>query len=173
MILMVCGTQKFQLDRMLLEMDRLIESGAVTEPVFAQTGHSGYEPKHYQWARFVPGEEFEEKIRNCDLLLTHGGVGTILSGKEWGKPVLIYPRSAAYGEHVDDHQWQIAREFRKRDYALICEDTSQMAQRIDECRHFPFRQMRLGKNIQTGVIRNFLQGKQPVGNEGMRYGKEE
>lgn len=162
MILMVCGTQKFQLDRMLMEMDRLIETGAVTEAVFAQIGHSTYEPKHYQWERFVAGEEFEEKIRTCDLLLTHSGVGTIITGKELGKPVLVFPRSAKYGEHVDDHQWQIAREFRKRDYALICEEASQMAQRIEDCRRFSFRQLSVGENVQTDVIRNFLRGKQPV-----------
>lgn len=162
MILMVCGTQKFQLDRMLMEMDRLIESGAVTEAVFAQIGHSTYEPKHYPWARFVPGEEFEKKIKHCDLLLTHSGVGTILTGKELGKPVLVYPRSVKYGEHVDDHQWQIAREFRKRDYVMICEEPSQMAQQIEACRNFSFRQLSIGENVQTGVIRNFLRGKQPV-----------
>lgn len=162
MILMVCGTQKFQLDRMLREMDRLIETGAVTEEVFAQIGHSTYEPKHYQWERFVAGEEFEEKIKNCDLLLTHSGVGTILTGKELGKLVLVFPRSVKYAEHVDDHQWQIAREFRKRDYVLICEEVSQMAQRIEECRQFPFQPLRIGENVQTGVIRNFLRGKQPV-----------
>lgn len=162
MILMVCGTQKFPLDRMLREMDRLIETGVITEEVFAQIGHSTYEPRHYQWARFVAGEEFEEKIKNCDLLLTHSGVGTILTGKELGKPVLVYPRSAKYAEHVDDHQWQIAREFRKRDYVLICEEAAQMARRIEECRHFSFRPLPMGENVQTGVIRNFLRGKQPV-----------
>lgn len=162
MILMVCGTQKFQLDRMLEEMDRLIETGAVTEEVFAQIGYSTYEPKHFQWERFVAGEEFEKKIKNCDLLLTHSGVGTILTGKELGKPVLVYPRSARYGEHVDDHQWQIAREFQRRDYVLICEETSQMAQRIEECRHFSFQRLHIGENVQTGVIRNFLRSKQLV-----------
>ena len=162
MILMVCGTQKFPLDRMLTEMDRLLETGAITETVFAQIGHSTSEPKHCQWARFLGGGEFEEKIRNCDLLLTHSGVGTILTGKELEKPVLVYPRSARYGEHVDDHQWQIAREFRKRDYVLICEEAEQMLQRIEESKTFPFRPLTLGENVQTGVIRNFLRGKQPV-----------
>ena len=162
MILMVFGTQKFPLDRMLAEMDRLVEAGVITETVFAQIGHSTYQPRHYGWARFVAGEEFEEKIKNCDILLTHSGVGTILTGKELQKPVLVYPRSAKYGEHVDDHQWQIAREFRKRDYVLICEEAEQMLQRIEESKAFPFRPLTLGENVQIGVIRNFLRGKQPV-----------
>lgn len=162
MILMVCGTQKFPLDRMLAEMDRLIEEGTVTEEVFAQTGYSTYRPKHYGWTEFVAGEEFEEKIKNCSLLLTHSGVGTILTGKEYDKPVLVYPRSAKYGEHVDDHQWQIAREFRQRDYVLVCEEASQMARQIEACRSFSFRPLHPRGNVQTDVIRDFLKAKQPV-----------
>jgi len=163
MILMVCGTQKFPLDRMLAEMDRLVAEGIVTEPVFAQIGHSGYRPKHYQWAEFIDGETFAEKIRSCDLLLTHSGVGTILMGKEFDKPILVYPRSKKYGEHVDDHQWQIAREFRKRDYVLLCEECGLMAERIAQCRTFSFRPLQPENNPQSDVILDFLQGKQPRG----------
>ena len=156
MILMVCGTQKFPLDRMLMEMDRLIEEGIVTQPVFAQIGHSTYRPRHYEWAEFLPGDIFEEKIRQCSILLTHSGVGTILTGKELGRPVLVYPRSAKYGEHVDDHQWQIAREFQKRQYVLVCEEQQLLGQRLRECEGYPFRQLTIGENVQTGVIREFL-----------------
>ena len=161
MILMVCGTQKFPLDRMLVEMDRLIEAGMVDEPVFAQIGHSTYRPKHYEWAEFLPGEMFEEKIRQCRVLVTHGGVGTILTAKELGKLVLVYPRSAKYAEHVDDHQWQIAREFRKREYVLICEEQNLLGQRLRECAEYPFRQLSIEKNVQTDVIRDYLR-KRPI-----------
>ena len=156
MILIVCGTQKFPLDRILAEMDRLIETGSVNEPVFAQIGHSTYRPKHFEWAQFLPGDVFEEKIRQCRILLTHGGVGTILTGKELGKSVLVYPRSAKYAEHVDDHQWQIAREFQQREYILICEEPHLLGQRLQECAVYPFRQLTMGENVQTGVIREFL-----------------
>ena len=163
MILMVCGTQKFPLDRMLMEMDRLIEAGAVTQPVFAQIGHSTYRPRHYEWAEFLPGDVFEEKIRRCSILLTHSGVGTILTGKELGRPVLVYPRSAKYGEHVDDHQWQIALEFQKRGYVLVCEEQNLLGQRLRECESYPFRQLTVGDNVQTGVIREHLGKGQSTG----------
>lgn len=162
MIFMVCGTQKFPLNRMLEQMDYLLKAGVVTQEVFAQTGYSDYEPKHYRWSRFLDGEEFEEKIKNCTLLLTHSGVGTILTGKEYGKPVLVYPRSGKYGEHVDDHQWQIAREFREREYVLVCEDVSEMGEKIRLCETFAFRELHPTHNVQVNVIRDFLQTKQPV-----------
>lgn len=162
MILLVCGTQKFQLNRMLEEMDRLVENGTVTQEVFAQIGHSDYRPKHYPWAQFVPGEEFEALISRCSLLLTHSGVGTILTGKEHGKPILVFPRSKQYGEHVDDHQWQIAREFASRGYVLVCESTEQLGEMIEACADYPFRPLAAGNNVQTDVIRDFLKGKQPA-----------
>ena len=139
-----------------------IEPGKRMDVLSGCDKKTAYEPKHYQWTRFLGGGEFEEKIQNCDLLLTHSGVGTILTGKELGKTVLVYPRSAKYGEHVDDHQWQIAREFRKRDYVLICEEAEQMLQRIEESKSFSFRPLTVGENVQTGVIRGFLRRKQPV-----------
>lgn len=162
MILMVCGTQKFPLNRMLEQMDALVEAGVITETVFAQIGYSTYRPKHYAWAEFVEGDAFEEMIRNCDLLLTHGGVGTILTGKEFGKPVLVYPRSARYGEHVDDHQWQIAKAFGERGYVQVCGSAEEMAQAITRCKEANLAALPMGENVQTDVIRNFLRGKLPV-----------
>lgn len=171
MIMVVCGTQKFPLNRMLEELDRLIEQGRLTQEVFAQIGHSTYEPKRYCWTRFMTGAEFEEKIGACDLLLTHSGVGTILSGKKLDKPVLVYPRSTQYGEHVDDHQWQIAREFGKRELVLVCEDRDVLAERIAQCPSFRFHSISMGKNVQVDVIRDYLRQSQPTFKRGNVYGQ--
>lgn len=171
MIMVVCGTQKFPLNRLLEELDRLIEKGILTQEVFAQIGHSTYEPKHYRWTRFMTGAEFEEKIGACELLLTHSGVGTILSGKKLGKPVLVYPRSAQYGEHVDDHQWQIAREFGKRELVLVCENRDVLAERIAQCASFRFHPMTMGENVQVDVIRDYLRQSQPTLKRGKIYGQ--
>ena len=46
MIFVTLGSQKFQFNRILMEIDQLIEDKYLTENVFAQTGYSDYEPKH-------------------------------------------------------------------------------------------------------------------------------
>ena len=53
MIFVTLGSQKFQFNRILMEIDQLIEDKYLTENVFAQTGYSDYEPKHYKYKNFL------------------------------------------------------------------------------------------------------------------------
>ena len=46
MIFVTLGSQKFQFNRLLIEIDRLIEEKYITDKVFAQIGYSDYKPKH-------------------------------------------------------------------------------------------------------------------------------
>ena len=57
-------------------------------------------------------------LKECDLLITHGGVGTIVSGIQNGKKVIAVPRLQKYGEHVNDHQLQIIENFADSKYIL-------------------------------------------------------
>ena len=86
MIFVVLGTQKFPLNRLLKEIDDLVGSGKITEPVFAQIGWSDYIPQNFAFERFLEKSSFEEKIAECSMLITHSGVGTIVTGMRYGKP---------------------------------------------------------------------------------------
>lgn len=119
MIFIALGTQKFQMNRLLKMVDQLCESGAITETVFAQKGASDYQPKFYLSEDFLDSERFQQKIEQCDLLITHGGVATIISGLKMKKPVVVVPRLAKYGEHIDDHQVEIAEAFSQKHYLMI------------------------------------------------------
>jgi UDP-N-acetylglucosamine transferase subunit ALG13 len=89
-------------------LDQLKEDGSLTEEVVAQTGHSDYKPRYYSYTCFFDKETFENYIADCDLLITHSGVGTIIAGLNHRKPVIVFPRLQKYQEHVDDHQLEIA-----------------------------------------------------------------
>lgn len=82
MIFVILGTQKFQFNRLLKELDVLVENGSLREEVFAQIGHSDYEPQHYQFKRFVNQEEFEQLIDCSSVVITHSGVGSIITAKK-------------------------------------------------------------------------------------------
>ena len=62
MIFVTVGSQKFAFDRLLIEVDRLIETGVIKESVFAQTGHSQYLPENYTYRAFLNQDELDEKI---------------------------------------------------------------------------------------------------------------
>lgn len=156
MIFVVLGTQKFQFNRLLAQMDSLIERNLLAEDVFAQTGNSGYVPRHYPYAPFLDKEPFEEKMAACGLLIAHGGVGTIISGLSKYKPVIVCPRRKAFGEHVDDHQFEIARAFSQRKHALLCDDMDKLSDAIAQSREFCFEPYRSHREQVIRTIEAFL-----------------
>lgn len=113
MIFVTLGSQKFQFNRLLKEIDRLIEENEINEEVFAQTGYSDYQPKNYNYKEFLDREEFNEIMSRCDKVITHGGTGAIVGAVKKEKKVVAVPRLAKYGEHVDNHQIEIINEFKK------------------------------------------------------------
>lgn len=156
MLFIAVGTQKFQLNRLLKAVDEMVESGTVTEPVFAQIGNSDYTPKNYEFERFLPSEAFEEKIKMCDVLITHGGVATIMTGVKNKKPVIVFPRLAAYGEHVDNHQCEIAEAFSEAGYVYDCRDASALADVIASCRVRDVAGYTSGRSAMIAAIDDFL-----------------
>jgi UDP-N-acetylglucosamine transferase subunit ALG13 len=42
-------------------------------------------------------------------VIGHGGTGTILNALKFQVPIVVVPRRHHYGEHVDDHQVELAQ----------------------------------------------------------------
>ena len=120
MIFLTVGTQKFQFNRLLQAVDHLIAAGTIRDTVIAQCGHSTYVPRNYQAYMFMDSEQFDQMLQHCDLLITHSGVGTILKGIAMKKKIIVVPRKKSLGEHVDNHQLEIANEFEKLGCISVC-----------------------------------------------------
>ena len=128
MIFVTLGSQKFQFNRLLKELDRLVESGVISDEIFAQTGYSDYVPQHYSYKNFLNRDEFAEYTKKCDIFITHGGTGAIIGAVKKGKKVIAVPRLAKYGEHVDDHQLQLIRQFDEMKLIEACNDTEHLGE---------------------------------------------
>jgi len=124
------------MNRFLTQLDTLIEAGAIDEDVFAQTGCCTYQPKHYKGVAFLNKEEMEKKIDACSLLICHAGSSSMMQGMKRGKKVIAVPRKAEYGEHVDDHQFELASTFCQAGYLLMAGDTSDLGERIERSGSF-------------------------------------
>lgn len=118
MIFVTLGSQKFQFNRLLKAVDDLVERGIISEEVFAQSGYSDYEPKHYKFKPFLDREEFAEMEAKSNIVITHGGTGAIIGAVKNAKKVIAVPRMSKFSEHVDDHQLQIVNQFKEMN--LIC-----------------------------------------------------
>jgi UDP-N-acetylglucosamine transferase subunit ALG13 len=69
----------------------------------------------------LPADEFLEVASSVDIVVSHGGLGTALALVDLGPQVILIPRRASRGEHVDDHQVQLCRELASRGAVLYRE----------------------------------------------------
>lgn len=60
-------------------------------------------------------------MEQADVVVAHAGIGSALMAFEAGKCPILIPRVKSYGEHVDDHQAQIAQRFADRGLAVMAD----------------------------------------------------
>ena len=131
MIFVTLGSQKFQFNRMLVEIDKLIEEGKITDEVFAQIGASDYKPRKFKYKDFLTQDEFKDYMKNANLVITHAGTGAIVTALKKDKLVIAIPRLAKYGEHVDDHQIQLIDEFKELNFIEPVYEIEQLANALE------------------------------------------
>ena len=119
MILVTLGTQDKQFYRILEALEDKLDKHLIDDEVIVQAGCSAdFKSKHMKIFDLIPMDEFDEMIKKCDLLITHGGVGSIITGLKNNKKVIAAARLSKYNEHVNDHQLQIIDNFSKEGYIL-------------------------------------------------------
>lgn len=116
MILVLLGTQNNDFSRLLSKIDDCITNGIIKEDVIVQKGHSNYESSNMKIFDFISKDEIDNLISKADLIITHGGVGSIIKCIKLSKKVIAVPRLKKYGEHINDHQIQIIENFSNNGY---------------------------------------------------------
>ena len=148
MIFITVGSQKFQFNRLLKAIDELVENGTITDEVFAQTGYSDYEPKNYEFKKFLDREEFAMYTSKSDIVITHGGTGAIIGAVKKGKKVIAVPRKAEFGEHVDNHQFQLVGQFKELNLICECDDVEKIGEALEE--------------VKTTVVKKYVSNTQRI-----------
>ncbi|THG30773.1 glycosyltransferase [Naasia lichenicola] len=69
----------------------------------------------------IQSAELSRLVAEADLVISHAGTGAALTALENGKIPLLVPRRKSRGEHVDDHQAQIADDLVMRNLAISAE----------------------------------------------------
>ena len=81
LILVTLGTQDKKFTRLLDAIQKQIDSNVINDKVIVQAGcTSDYKSDDMEIFDLIPMDEFEKLIKECDLLITHGGVGSIITG---------------------------------------------------------------------------------------------
>ena len=147
MIFVTVGSQKFPFDRLLKQVDRIVENRVITEKVIVQTGHSRYAPRFCRCRAFYGREEFSALLERCDVLITHGGAGTMVEAAKRGKKTVAVPRLARYGEHVDDHQLELTQRLHQLKLIRACPDVELLPQALLDLREQSFEPFRSNTEV--------------------------
>ena len=114
MILVTLGTQKLSFKRLLEK----IENSKVDDEIIVQAGYTEFTSNKMKIIDFINYAEMEKLVDKADLIITHGGTGSILGPLKKNKKVIACARLAKYGEHVDNHQEELVSIFAKEGYIL-------------------------------------------------------
>lgn len=156
MILVTLGTQDKEFKRLLENIDKEVKKGAIKEKIVVQAGYTKYKSKNMEIIDYIPVEDFDNYIKKCDLLITHGGVGSIITGLKNNKKVIACARLKKYGEHTNDHQLQIIENFSNEGYILSYNDGDDLGEVIKKIKNFKPKKYESNKENMQKLIKNYI-----------------
>lgn len=153
MILVTLGTQDKQFYRILEALEDKLDKHLINDEVVVQAGCSAdFKSKYMKIFDLIPMDEFDEMIKKCDLLITHGGVGSIITGLKNNKKVIAAARLSKYNEHVNDHQLQIIDNFSREGYILKLDNFDDIDKLIKDSSKFKPKKFRSNTDNMINLI---------------------
>ena len=156
MILVLLGTQNNSFHRLLEEIEKNIENGTIKDDVVVQAGYTKFESDKMKIIDLMSKEQLEQFQDEADLIITHGGVGSIISSIEKEKKVIAVPRMHEYGEHVNNHQKEIVKDFNNKGYIIGIEKVEDLQQAIIKSKDFELKKYQQNNEKILKIIENFI-----------------
>lgn len=123
MIFVTVGTNEARFDRLLRAVDGL----DVGEGLVVQHGPSAIRPARARCVDYLDYDQVVEAMREADVVVTHAGVGSVMTALMSGKRPVVVPRLRRFGEAVDDHQLEFARSLATTGLVRLVEDPDDLA----------------------------------------------
>lgn len=161
MIFVTVGTQDKEFPRLLEAIEQLIKQGYIKEKVIVQAGSTKYKSCYMEIHNMLEPKQFNHYLEQSDLIITHGGVGTILSAMKKSKKIIAVPRLKKYQEHENDHQLQIVMEFEKEGYLLGCIDLKQLQEKIIQIKEMSIKPYHGNNQRMLTLIDSYIQNTKP------------
>ena len=124
MIFITVGTQIHSFKRLFNYVDKY----SFKDEVIIQYGHNNIDTEHES---FDFASDIEKYFKNSDVIITHGGVGSIIQGLKLNKKVIVVPRLKKSNEHVDDHQLEICNKFKEENLIVVVNNYKEFKSALD------------------------------------------
>jgi UDP-N-acetylglucosamine transferase subunit ALG13 len=130
MIFVTIGTQK-PFDRLIRAIDELAPSlGNIR--IVAQVSNTVQNVKNLETLSFIDPNEFNSIFSQADLIISHAGMGTILSALEKEKPIIVMPRLMKFKEHRNEHQLATAKRLDSLGYVHVAYNENELKKKVTE-----------------------------------------
>jgi UDP-N-acetylglucosamine transferase subunit ALG13 len=126
-ILVTVGTNEAPFDRLL----RAVETLSTDEEIVVQHGSSAVVPANAaRTYEFLLFDDLVGEMRASRVVVTHAGIGSIMTALSCGRRPVVAARLVAHREAVDDHQLPVARRLEEAGLVTLVEDLSQLGEAI-------------------------------------------
>ncbi len=159
MILVLLGTQNNSFHRLLEEIHRLLQKEEIKDEVIVQAGYTKYQSENEKMKifDFIEKQELEELQKKADLIITHGGVGSILQSITKDKKVIAIPRLHQYQEHVNDHQKEIVELFNEKGYIIGIQGVEELQGAMKQVEKFRPKKYQKNNEKMLKIIEDFIE----------------
>jgi UDP-N-acetylglucosamine transferase subunit ALG13 len=129
-IFLTVGTHE-PFDRLVRAVDAWCAvNPAVT--VFGQiTGQAKYQPVHFSWVGKLSPEEHAARSAGARFLISHAGMGSIITALTYSRPIVVLPRRGHLNETRNDHQYATARKLGGKPGILVAETEAELPALLD------------------------------------------
>ncbi len=157
MILVMLGTQNNSFHRLLEEIDKLIQKNIIKDEVVVQAGYTKYKSDSMKIFDLISKEELDKLQEKADLIITHGGVGSIITSLNKGKKVIAVARRHEYDEHVNNHQEEIVETFNQKGYIVGIKNVEDLENAIIRINKFEPKKYEHDNSKMLKIIEGFIE----------------
>ena len=158
MIFVSVGMQ-MPFDRLCMAVDEWAGRTGRTD-VFMQIGDTRWEPTHCRFEQMISPPEYGRYVQNASLLIMHAGIGSIVTGIEYGVPMLVMPRLARLRETRNDHQTATLSKLGHIQGIKVAEDEKALVEELERF-NYEEKPIRMGSDASPQLIdriRDFING---------------
>lgn len=152
MIFVSLGTQ----DKPFVRLLDYLEHSNINDKIIVQAGFTDYESKKFEIHKYLDKDDFDKYIDEADLVICHGGVGTIVSCLNKNKKVLAVPRLSKYKEHQNDHQLQIVNAYYQKGYLVMMNDGDDFDDKVREALNFKPKKIVSNNDLFVKKLKEYI-----------------
>jgi UDP-N-acetylglucosamine transferase subunit ALG13 len=130
----------FPFDRLVGMVTDAKAAGRIPERVLIQSGpEAGSRPavEGVEIVASLPFDQMQARQREADIVVCHGGTGSLITALREGCRVIAVPRLFELGEHYDDHQAEITGAFAARGLVAVANSDAELNEALRAVREKP------------------------------------